>query len=180
MAFFQGRAAGIGITSKAESSIVGEKMAITPTTAGDTNDKSDSSKSNQDCSSDEHTKVDNRRKSANPTFSNKKSSIDQQRKQNDKKSNNKKQKNEEAATDKSERSSSPAFDSDEDSSGHNNQQIQTLTVPTAATKKRPSIAGLLVSQKLYFMKIKLIFNFSGKPASYQQIGIGSFAHRVEC
>ncbi|XP_070508072.1 muscarinic acetylcholine receptor gar-2 [Chironomus tepperi] len=130
-----GRAAGIGISSKAESSTAADKLAITPTTAQETNEKSDSSRSNQDGSSDEQT---NRRKSSTSTAANKKMSVD-----NSKSNNKNKKKDIESTTgDKSERSSSPAFDSDEDSSGNNNQPIQTLSVPVVA-KKRPSIAGLL-------------------------------------
>ncbi|KAG5673033.1 hypothetical protein PVAND_003111 [Polypedilum vanderplanki] len=134
-----GRAAGIGISSKAESSIAGDKLAITPTTAQETNEKSDSSRSNQDGSSDEPIGKDAKRKSSSSGIGNKKMSVD-----NNKTSDKKKLSKKESSNDPSkgdERSSSPAFDSDEDSSG-NNQPIQALVVPTT-TKKRPSIAGLL-------------------------------------
>jgi hypothetical protein len=134
----QGRAAGIGITtSKAESSINADKLAITPTTAQDTN-KSNSS--GQDSSDDQ--KRDERRKSSSANVVNKKNSVEQNKSKNAK--NNKKDDN--ANIDKSERSSSPAFESDEDSSGNDKQQpVQTLVVPVQLNKKRPSIAGLLVS-----------------------------------
>lgn len=138
--FTQGRAAGIGISSKAESSTAADKLAISPATAQETNEKSDSSRSNQDGSSDEHTKG---RKSSSSNAGNKKMSVDHS-KSNKKNKMNKESSNEVTTGDKSERSSSPAFDSDEDSSGNNNQQIQTLSIPSV-TKKRPSIAGLLVS-----------------------------------
>lgn len=132
----QGRAAGIGITSKAESSINADKLAITPTTAQDTN-KSNSS--GQDGSSEEQ-KRDDRRKSSSTNVANKKNSV-QQKKSKDAKNN---KKDDSGNADKSERSSSPAFESDEDSSGNDKQPaVQTLAVPL--TKKRPSIAGLLVS-----------------------------------
>lgn len=108
-------------------------MAITPTTAQDTN-KSNSS--GQDSSDDQ--KRDERRKSSSANVVNKKNSVDQKSK------DAKKSKKDDAANvDKSERSSSPAFESDEDSSGNDKQPVQTLAVPL--TKKRPSIAGLLVS-----------------------------------
>jgi muscarinic acetylcholine receptor M3 len=137
----QGRAAGIGISSKAESSIAGDKLAITPTTAQETNEKSDSSRSNQDGSSDEPVKKDAKRKTSSGGVGSKKMSIDNNKSSDKKKLSKKESSNDAAKGD--ERSSSPAFDSDEDSSGNNNQPIQALVVPT--TKKRPSIAGLLVS-----------------------------------
>lgn len=57
-----------------------------------------------------------------------------------------KSKDENATGDKSERSSSPAFDSDEDSSGNANPQVQQVLQPAIACKRRaPSIAGLLVN-----------------------------------
>lgn len=66
------------------------------------------------------------------------------------KSKDAKNKKKDENADKSERSSSPAFESDEDSSGNGNEkpQVQTLVVPLA--KKRPSIAGLLVSVGIYY------------------------------
>lgn len=73
-------------------------------------------------------------------MANKKTSVDQN-KSKDTKKNNKKE--DTSNVDKNERSSSPAFESDEDSSGNDKQPVQTLAVPLA--KKRPSIAGLLVS-----------------------------------
>jgi muscarinic acetylcholine receptor len=64
---------------------------------------------------------------------------------NDKTKTKSKTKNEQTTGgDKSERSSSPAFDSDEDSTGNANQQVQLLAPIIAAKKRAPSIAGLLV------------------------------------
>lgn len=75
-------------------------------------------------------------------MTNKKISIEQNKKKDSKNS-----KKDESAIDKNERSSSPAFESDEDSSGNDKQPVQTLAVPLA--KKRPSIAGLLVSNSIH-------------------------------
>lgn len=129
------------MTSKAESSIAGDKLAITPTTnIQELNDKSDSG---PDGSSDDQPKKVEMRKSSSAMSSSKKPFQDNGKSTESKKKE--KSRDDNAAGDKSERSSSPAFDSDEDSSGNANQQVQTLQ-PTVGCKKRaPSIAGLLVN-----------------------------------
>jgi muscarinic acetylcholine receptor M3 len=134
------------MNSKAESSInAAEKLAITPTTIQETNDKSDSSRSGQDGSSDEQPKIVEMRKSSSTASAHKKTFQDNNVKSGDSKKKNK-SKDENAAGDKSERSSSPAFDSDEDSSGNGNQQeLATLHPPVGGKKRAPSIAGLLVN-----------------------------------
>lgn len=134
------------MNSKAESTInAGEKLAITPTTVQETNDKSDSSRSGQDGSSDEQPKIVEMRKSSSAVSANKKSFQENNVKSGDSKKKDK-SKDENAAGDKSERSSSPAFDSDEDSSGNNNPQTPAALQPPVGGKKRaPSIAGLLVN-----------------------------------
>ena len=135
----QGRAAGIGISSKAESSV--DKLAITPTTAQETNDKSDSG---PDGSSDEQQqpKKIEMRKSSSALSTNKKVFHDSKASDPKKKE---KSKEESATGDKSERSSSPAFDSDEDSSGNAKESIQVPQPILGGKKRAPSIAGLLVN-----------------------------------
>lgn len=130
------------MSSKAESSIVGDKLAVTPTTIQEMNDKSDSG---PDGSSDDQPKPVEIRKNSSVTSGGKKSSLHDSNKSDAKKKSSKPKEENVPAGDKSERSSSPAFDSDEDSSGNGNQQVQTLQ-PTVGCKKRaPSIAGLLVN-----------------------------------
>lgn len=118
-------------------------MAITPSTLQELNDKSDSSRSGPDGSFDEQrpTKEEHKKVSLG-----KKSSHDGTKSVVKAKS---KTKDEQTAGDKSERSSSPAFDSDDDSSGNGNQQIQLLAPMTAAKRRAPSIAGLLVINKAF-------------------------------
>lgn len=107
------------------------------------NDKSDSSRSGPDGSSDEQPKKVEMRKSSSAVSASKKSFADNTKSSESKKKD--KSKDDNATGDKSERSSSPAFDSDEDSSGNANQQAPILQ-PTVGCKKRaPSIAGLLVN-----------------------------------
>jgi hypothetical protein len=133
-------------------------LAITPTTAQETNEKSDSSRSNQEGSSDEQNMRDLRKiSSAGGT---KKTSIDNTK--GDDKSKKQKGKGKEEvviAGDKSERSSSPAFDSDEDDSVGNTNQQKVQTLPVPGTKKRtPSIAGLLVRLlEIEYNETKTIF-----------------------
>lgn len=127
------------MSSKAESSIGGDKLVATPTTVQEMNDKSDSG---PDGSSDDQPKNVEVRKNSTAASGGKKAAHENNKSETKKKS---KSKEENATGDKSERSSSPAFDSDEDSSGTGNQQVQTLQ-PTIGCKKRaPSIAGLLVN-----------------------------------
>lgn len=104
------------------------------------NDKSDSSRSGPDGSSDEQPKKVEMRKSSSAVS--KKSLQDNSKSAASKKKE--KSKDDNATGDKSERSSSPAFDSDEDSSGNANQPVQILQ-PPAGKKRAPSIAGLLVN-----------------------------------
>lgn len=109
------------------------------------NEKSDSSRSGPDGSSDEQPKKVEMRKSSSAVSASKKPFADNTN--NSKKSDSKKKdksKDDNATGDKSERSSSPAFDSDEDSSGGNANQQVTVPVPVAK-KRAPSIAGLLVN-----------------------------------
>lgn len=147
----KGRAAGIGITSKAESSIAGDKLAITPTTVQETNDKSDSG---PDGSSDEQQpKTAEMRKSSSAMSASKKPFQDNTKSSSAGKKKEK-SKDDAAVGDKSERSSSPAFDSDEDSSG-GNQQVQILQPPIGGKKRAPSIAGLLVNSTHNYMTTKL-------------------------
>lgn len=146
-----GRVTGIGITSKAESTATAaDKLAITPTIA--TNEKSDSSKSGPDGSSDEQQRKseDVQKTSTKVTIlTKKKNSIVENNKSTDDKPKTKIKEETGAGTgDKSERSSSPAFDSDEDSSNNTSNQPATLqqyqtVIPNK--KRAPSIAGLLVN-----------------------------------
>ncbi|CRK88636.1 CLUMA_CG002386, isoform A [Clunio marinus] len=136
-----GRAAGIGLSSKAESSIGGDKLIVTPSTAQEINDKSDSSKSGPDGSSDERPKKVEIKKSSSIGVGNKKSLNDHSKSMDEKKKNKSKEEN--VTGDKSERSSSPAFDSDEESSGNTNQQEQVMSSEIEGKKRAPSIVGLL-------------------------------------
>lgn len=83
------------------------------------------------------------RKSSSAISSGKKTSHENNKSTDSKKKE--KSKDENAPGDKSERSSSPAFDSDEDSSGNANQQVQMLTPAVGGKRRAPSIAGLLVN-----------------------------------
>ena len=132
------------VTSKAETSNAADKLAITPTTVQDTNDKSDSG---PDGSSDEMPKKVEMRKSSSAVSASKKPFQDNGKAAGKKKE---KSKDENATGDKSERSSSPAFDSDEDSSGNGNGNppVQALQPPAGCKKRAPSIAGLLVNTAL--------------------------------
>ena len=143
-----GRVTGIGITSKAESTVTAaDKLAITPTIA--TNEKSDSSKSGPDGSSDEQQRKseDIHKTTTKVTIvTKKKNSIVENNKSTDDKPKTKIKEESGAGTgDKSERSSSPAFDSDEDSSNNQPATLQQYQTVVPNKKRAPSIAGLLVN-----------------------------------
>lgn len=140
----QGRTAGIGM--KTESSVCGDKLAITPSTVHEPN-KSDSSRS-QECSSDEKSKTHHEQSSKSRKTTNAKANSSNKGKNDANLTSNAKAKDDNTTGgDKSERSSSPAFDSDEDSVGMSNQQQQEQAALSANKKQQraPSIAGLLVN-----------------------------------
>lgn len=139
----QGRTAGIGM--KTESSVCGDKLAITPSTVHEPN-KSDSSRS-QECSSDEKSKTHHEQSSKSRKAANAKASSSNKGKNDTNLTSSAKTKDDNTTGDKSERSSSPAFDSDEDSVGMSNQQQQEQAALCANKKQQraPSIAGLLVN-----------------------------------
>lgn len=128
---------------KTESSVCGERLAITPSTVHEPN-KSDSSRS-QECSSDEKSKTLPEQPVKNSKFTGSKATKGSKGQKSTKDTNlmSGKNKDDNATGDKSERSS-PAFDSDEDSVGLSNQQQEQAAL-CASKKRAPSIAGILVN-----------------------------------
>lgn len=159
---------------KTESSVCGEKLAITPSTVHEPN-KSDSSRS-QECSSDDKSKSAPEQSAKNLQVGSS-SSKKGKSSSHDTHLTSGKSKDENATNDKSERSSSPAFDSDEDSVGMSNQQ-QEQTALCANKKRAPSIAGILVNtahSSFFSTKVNVIARVQDNNNSQTVVGMQSLS-----
>lgn len=143
-----GRAAGVGLASRAESTNNPEKMVITPSTniinAGSSGSGGGDGSSSPIPKPEEAIKS---KPSLTPSITHKSSKDDNKHnsKDRDKDRSKKKSETENGSGDKSERSSSPAFDSDDESSNNISQQQKDLTKQQQQIMKRTSLAGLLVN-----------------------------------